>query len=677
MGDNDSYNCPNKDEIDEEREIYFIMLQECEKKLRNSDIFYDEDINYIIEPPQLIYNTLIVGKGGLFLGENVFKLKINILKLHTLKKKKSSYIKLKFILKDNYEYSYNIEFPLKQNSFIYDSSSCFKHFSICSMPRIIYQNIIPFYESCELYIKALEKNNKHNKIELLFKETIELYKKKKKFSLLIYLFLKIYDKYKHLCCELIDSFKQINEKGNTYRDKYLYIYLETINNIYSNANNIINTYSYESISFYAILFCYLNIYDKDNFPQIIKQFSSESNADILYEILIIYVSHFIYPLKQDINFYNNFFRYIINKKKELNDLNKMLLYIDDLKIYLNVINMNIDDILNKKDEIKFRPLELGFNFFIGKEKRNIKENEGTSNYMINIINSILIIIKCSFDNRVLLIYFKSSFWNYLIKYYYENPSFYNIENLICLRYTFKKYNELINNLFKDINRDNLIDIKMDINKYYEKDEFAFALNKNIKGYFEKQKGKLTNIEILRIIENYNPYFNIKEQAYNEIFKKIITETYIFDYINFHSITKEFEIIFHHLNFEELFKENIEYFINKITSKIEDITTFRNIFKLIDINRIIENQRYYYYDIFKEKFKKINKTEIELLEGNELNETVKIFCKFIMQVFSDKKSNILLENIINELNDKIKISIYNELVKIDKDKKFSNLLSQFF
>jgi hypothetical protein len=234
-----------------------------------------------------------------------------------------------------------------------------------------------------------------------------------------------------------------------------------------------------------------------------------------------------------------------------------------------------------------------------------------------------------------------------------------------------------NNLFKDINRDNLIDIKKDINRYYERDEFAFVLNMIIKDYFDKQKGKLSNIEILRIIENYNPYFSIKEQNYNEIFKKIITETYIFDYINFHSITKEFEIIFHHLNFEELFKENIEYFINKITSKIEDITTFRNIFKLIDINRIIENQRYYYYDIFKEKFKKINKTEIELLEGNELNETVKIFCKFIMQVFSDKKSNILLENIINELNDKIKISIYNELVKIDKDKKFSNLLSQFF
>ena len=81
--------------------------------------------------------------------------------------------------------------------------------------RIIRQNIIPFYESCELYIKALEKNNKQNKIEILFKETIELYKKKKNFSLLIYLFLKIYDKYKHLCSELIDSFKQLIKETNS------------------------------------------------------------------------------------------------------------------------------------------------------------------------------------------------------------------------------------------------------------------------------------------------------------------------------------------------------------------------------------------------------------------------------------------------------------------------------
>ena len=225
MDDNNSNNFSNKEEIDEEREIYFYMILECKKKLRNCDFDFDyfdyekEDVfkKYKIQsPPQLIYNKLIVGKNGLFLGENVFKLKINRLKLNTLNKKKLSYIELKFFLKDNDELTYRIEFPLKQNTFVYDSSLCCKHgYSICSLSKkLFHQNIIPFYESCELYIKALEKNNKHNRIELLFKEKIDLYKKKKNFYLLIYLFLKIYDKYKHLCSELIDSFKQINEKGN-------------------------------------------------------------------------------------------------------------------------------------------------------------------------------------------------------------------------------------------------------------------------------------------------------------------------------------------------------------------------------------------------------------------------------------------------------------------------------
>ena len=62
-----------------------------------------------------------------------------------------------------------------------------------------------------------------NKIEILYKETIELYKSKKTFGLLIFLFLKLYQQKKELCSYLIDIFKEINNNENNDRDKNLAI----------------------------------------------------------------------------------------------------------------------------------------------------------------------------------------------------------------------------------------------------------------------------------------------------------------------------------------------------------------------------------------------------------------------------------------------------------------------
>ena len=104
-----------------------------------------------------------------------------------------------------------------------------------------------------------------------------------------------------------------------------------------------------------------------------------------------------------------------------------------------------------------------------------------------------------------------------------------------------------------------------------------------------QKDKITNSEILAIIAQYNPYFNIYDKAESERYINN-RETYIFDYINFGETNEAFNMTFHNLNFEEIFKENKKEFINKITSKIKDISTFGNIIKLIDINRIQEKKK---------------------------------------------------------------------------------------
>jgi len=179
------------------------------------------------------------------------------------------------------------------------------------------QNIVPYYNKLNIFIEALQENNKINNIKKLYEDSIALYEKKKKFSLLISLFLKIYDQNKNLCSKLLDIFYKINEQENTDREKDLGSKLSCIKQIYEDASDIIQNNQYDDIKFYGVLFCYFNYYDKNNFSELIKKFS-EGNSHILYEILIIYYSHFMNPLNQDKEFYNIFIKYTLQKDKKLN-----------------------------------------------------------------------------------------------------------------------------------------------------------------------------------------------------------------------------------------------------------------------------------------------------------------------------------------------------------------------
>ena len=235
------------------------------------------------------------------------------------------------------EDEYDIEFSVKENTFVYYTELKKGNKWLDNIVKEdIDQKIIPLYNKLETFLNALENNNENNKKEKLFDEAIDLYEKKKKFSLLIFIFLKIYDHNKDLCSKLLNIFYEINEKENTDKDKELDIYLDTFLKIYSNADNIINKYGYKPITFYGILFCYLSYYDKENFSKNIKEFY-EGNADILYEILIIYYSHFKNPLNQDSEFYNNFISYAIKNQKELSKIERILNYINDIETFICVI----------------------------------------------------------------------------------------------------------------------------------------------------------------------------------------------------------------------------------------------------------------------------------------------------------------------------------------------------
>jgi len=590
-----------------------------------------------------------------------------------------------------------------------------KYLDILEEP--IKQNIVPLYNKLNIFLEALQNNNEKEKNEKLYEDTIDLYEKKKQFSLLVTLFLKIYES-KDLCNKLIEIFYRVNEDENTDKVTDLRKEVKSFNNIYSNARNILEENNYNPIYFYGVLFCYLHFYDKANFPKMIEEFS-QGNSNTLYEILIQYNSHFINPLKQSQEFYNRFVKYALKKEKDLKNFKIILNYVEDIETFLLVINSNIKEIFQSYEELKTKPIKISSNLKLvkkkienlkkvvkeGKEgKEKIKEDsddEGDisdeddrkalddtdkiENECGNIIKLTKEIISFSHKEKFLALYLRSTFWINLINEY-NIPDWENINNIFNLRKLYKEYSKLVNTIYEDEAKDsnkkkkdskNSDAIKIDINRYLERDEFAFMLNKLIRDFFEANKNKLTNAEILGTIEKYNPYFSIRNKEDKEKYKNN-RDVYIFDDVNFNKITDVFIINFRNFNFEEMFEENITDYINKITSKIENIQTFGNIIKLINEKKIKEENQKDYFRILEDKYKLIIKNEIKLIKGEkELEKPIKIIAEFVSKVFLFYKDNRFLDSEINALDDKIKSLIYIELISVYNQEEYKKQKDRIF
>ena len=80
------------------------------------------------------------------------------------------------------EILYDIFFEVKNNMFIYEIKLQEYNKLLNNIPiKDIDQNQITIQNKLDIFLEALEKNNEINKIEILYKETIDLYKTKKKF----------------------------------------------------------------------------------------------------------------------------------------------------------------------------------------------------------------------------------------------------------------------------------------------------------------------------------------------------------------------------------------------------------------------------------------------------------------------------------------------------------------
>ena len=569
---------------------------------------------------------------------------------------------------------YIITFDANKSTFIYDVELIFGR-KILDIRRKIPQTKVEYRDKIDYFIKAL--NGEKEKLVELYKNTLELYSKKKGFSFLIPLFLKIYNEegLEKICEDLLRLFREMNGKEkenekNMDRKAYLKDYKEDFNQICELSFDSTN---YKTIDFYGLILCYLNFYDYENFLILFEKLFSEKKQD-LYEILIIYYTHLKNAIPQDLNFFYEFIEDTITKK-EFKFFQIGINYIKNIETFVDVIFKNLNKIYDKfvNDSTDFEK----YNIIVDKNLTLKEISKSGNNYILKVENDedgkkahkskteipdylkkIRKIIEYCDSKEIILIYFKNDFWKYILDCYKE-PKQVNI--LVCdtLRKIFIEYYKLVDKVIKD----DKYTIKREAKSYMDIDRFAFLLDENIKKYIDKNND-LGDIQKLGYISKFNPYYNDPKYS-----NKVNSD--IFDSFDLTDISKEFIGDFKKMEFEKKFKNKIDEYITKIISKIKNIYNFIEITKLINIDTI--EPKTIILEPLNKKYDNIIKQDIDELSGSNSGKALKIIADFAIFNFKyevkEKKYNFI-ENKIKELPKNIIPKILIEIVKIFFEEKKS-------
>lgn len=110
---------------------------------------------------------------------------------------------------------------------------------------------------------------------------------------------------------------------NMDRKPYLKDFSSYFEELASKAEQIIKKNKYNTIEFYGIVLCYLNYYDLKAFSSVIDELLSKNNNDI-FEILLIYNTHFKNRINKNFEFFDKFIKYTINQKTDSEQNSKNL-----------------------------------------------------------------------------------------------------------------------------------------------------------------------------------------------------------------------------------------------------------------------------------------------------------------------------------------------------------------
>ena len=529
---------------------------------------------------------------------------------------------------------YIIKFTAKKNTYVYVVDLVYGR-KILDIRTKIPQNKIEYKDKIEYFIEALKKTGEEDKIKELLTDSFEIYKKNKGFCFLIPLFLKIYEKEKEeekkdLLPKLLQAFREMNSDPksndkNLDRKKYLEEYKDDFEPI---ALNNLDTKEYNIIELYGIILCYLNFYDENNFRKTFEDLFRQKKED-LYEILLIYNTHFKKQINQDPKFFDEFIENTIDNK-DFATFQIALSFIKKIEIFLTVIDKYkkkiFENYIKEPKDFGNFIIKIDKNLTLQKEKEEEKKEDSIKTPKKKYDGAVDLSNKSNKDNKrkdeipaffknigkinefcsqkkIILIHFTNDFWKYILKSY-KNATQENIVNCYELRKIFNEYYKLVDEFVA--NKKSII--KKEAKNYKETDEFAILLDKSIRKYIENNKD-LTNIQKLNYIQLWNPYY--KDPKYST---KVNTD--IFDLFDLNDIDNTFIVLFKKMQFETIFKDKIDEYIAKLISKIKNIFHFSQIIKLINIklienkNKILEPLNRKYENNIKDEIKELNDSNKE-------------------------------------------------------------------
>ena len=537
---------------------------------------------------------------------------------------------------------YKIRLNPKDKIFIFDTEVTFQSNNIP-----VEQTKIDLSEKMNYFYEALSTQKEYEKLNVLYLNSIELYKKKSSFDFLINIFVKVYNT--DLCSNLLDIFsKKINEKAidkisekaidTIYKEK-IQKYKFDFEQIFDNRADIIKKYSLNSINFYGLIIGYFYICNNEKYGELLDILSkNEFDKKSLFEVMLQYRLFFKKQTCISKALIDNFIQYITTKDfptfKE-----GVLFYLKNIDIFLELIDKNKDNIIKMKE---FEPLEIP----------NIQENEEIKFGIIN--PKIDSVTNFSKDQKKLLIYLKPKFWKDLAKKCSGISREY-IEINLVIKELFKNYYSTIKDIFPE--SDN---IRKEIKNCFYIGIFAGQIHRIIEKYI-KDNPKITNLEIIELIRDYDEYYTNK--TYANIRNPDILEKIDLDEINEQFIQK-----FKEMHFEKIFEIELDGFLEYLTNKITKISDFGIIFKLIDIKELGDKKSFYLGQLKNKYEKAINSTN-ELSENDQ--NLIKNLVDLTTYICINEGNITFLEETIgksNMINQNIKHKIYIELIKFCKENK---------
>ena len=617
--------------MSKKQEVYLIIIYQRDKNETDGEIKFQD--------PKELINILFTEKEAKNDNKNEFRIVLRcIVNIQTTKKKAN----LKFAIKGDI---YIITFDPNGKTFIYNLDLK-KETSFYHLSQNEDQTSLKDFEKFNKFFTVLSNESKELILNL-YEDSIDLYGGKPSFEFLINIFVKVYKI--SICSKLLDKFKNNveNEKQkNSIKNDELNKFKEKFEEICDNLEKILEDNKCNSIDFIGLILCYLNNYADNSFNKLFRHIYAK-DSQILFEILLLYKPYFRNPIKFDEKILDEFINFTAGRT--YGDLTKnALTYIKKLKEFLRVIDKFKEKLISIEG---FEPLVLN------KSDIKIPRNE------INIINELVCsILNFSKEQKKLLISFDNKFWTLLIEEC-NSPTQENIESLTKIRENFISYFDLVKEIYQKDNNKKIVkgSILYNAKEFDDKNKIDLLLDKNIKQFIINKRKDITNIQIISLIKNSDPYFIENKEEY--INKRDVN---ILENIDFQNIDDKFISVYKGYEFEIIFKKKINDYLSQFFEKVDNWEKFHYLVKLIN-DENLENKKVY-VNLLKHKYDQLKQTKIpnELFE--KIVETLINICDFMNlnndEFYSTKISKLKDKKLINE--------IFIGLLSYCKDDKYSKM-----